>query len=220
MRTGGVFLDDLGIVEARLRRITSATSAGERRPIEKAARGLRLDAVDVAAHAEEARLTRCGREEVGVAAADAILLPTYAAYLGESHGKFVIAERALERRWNPKGSPAERGRYWVALFALVQRSTRGLVEPPEGELADIRTTYWNALDDMTDAADYLSSLAEGETPITSDEFTEAQGRKRVQAFLVAGFALLQELGPAGKAQLRLFEGRERDSSGATEGQRS
>jgi hypothetical protein len=213
------FLDDLALVERSLDRIADATSAGERRPIEKAARSLRLDAVDLAAHAEEAGLTRCGREDAGVAAADAVLLPTYAAYIGKSHGAFVLAERALARRWNPKGAARDRARYWVALWALVDRSQRSFSEPPEGELSKIRTTYWDALNAMRDAVDYLSSTAKGETPITHDEFTEAQGRRRVATFLAAGFELLGQLGPAGEAQLRILQGGgagEGDSAGRQE----
>ena len=135
------FLDDLALVEQSLDGIGDATSTGERRPIEKAGRSLRLDAVDIAAHAEEAGLTRCGREPAGVAAADALLLPTYAEYVAESHTRFVLAERVLARRWDPEGAAGERARYWVALWALVERTERGFSEPPEGELEAIQSTY-------------------------------------------------------------------------------
>ena len=219
-RRAKAFLDDLALVERSLDRIAGATSSGERRPIEKAARSLRLDAIDVAAHAEEAGLTRCGREETGLAAVDAVLLPTFAAYVGESHGTFVLAERALARRWNPNGAVAQRARYWVGIWELIERSERGSVEPPEGELSQIRETYWDPRDAMRDAADYLSSIARGEAPITDDEFTETQGRRRVKAFLGAGFALLEQLGPAGRAQLRLLQGGGPGEGDSSEGQQS
>ena len=61
-RRAKAFLADLGLVERSLDRIADATSTAERRPIAKAGESLRLDAVDIAAHAEEAGLTRCGRE--------------------------------------------------------------------------------------------------------------------------------------------------------------
>jgi hypothetical protein len=199
------FLDDLALVEQHLERIASAAAAGDRRPIFKAGRRLRLDAIDLGQHAEAAGLTRCGREELGVAAADAVLAPPFAEDLARSHGTFVLGERALARRYDPRGGVRDRARYWVALWALVQRTGKGYVEPPEGEMDAIQD-YWNVFHDLEDRVDFLSSIAKGEIPITSERFSEAEGREAVRTFGLAGFELLEQLGPAGEEQLRILRG--------------
>ena len=188
------FLADLALVERSLDRLARAAADGRRGPIEKAGRSLRLDAVDIAAHAEEAGLTRCGREEIGVAAADAVLTPSFAAFVANQHSAFMVAERRVARRYDPKGSGRERDRYWVALWAVLERAD-GEAEGPEGELPAMRE-YWNAGRELRDATDFLSSIARGETPITSEHFSEARGRRLLRAYMAAGFTLLGELGPA------------------------
>jgi hypothetical protein len=198
-------LDDLELVEQHLDRIADATGTGDRRPIFKAGRRLRLDAVDFGAHAEQAGLTRCGREEVGIAAADAVLAPPFAESVAEDHARFIAAERAIARRHSPSGAARERATYWVALWELVKRTADNYVEPPEGHLPAV-TDYWDAYHEMRDRADYFSSVVKGEIPVTGEKFTEAQARRGVRAFEAAGFTLLEKLGPAGEAQLRILQG--------------
>lgn len=212
-------LDDLEIVEQNLDRIADATGTGDRRPIFRAGRRLRLDAVDFGAHAEEAGLTRCGREEIGIAAADAVLAPPFAESVAEDHARFIAAERAIARRYSPSGAARERAGYWLALWELVKRTSNTYVEPPEGDLPAV-TDYWNAYRDMKDRADYFSSAAKGEVPVTSKEFTEAQARRGVRAFEAAGFTLLENLGPAGEAQLRILQGGGAAEGGGPQGQES
>ena len=213
------FLDDLDVVEERLERISDATSAGERRPIEREGRRLRLDSIDFAAHAEDAGLTRCGREELGVAAAGAVMVPAFAQWLARTHGSFLVAERALARRFDPEGgAPAARGRYWVAVWELIERFDSTYAEFP-ADREDVAQEYFGTYQDLRERADYFSSRAKGELPQSDTPFTERQGRRSVRTFEAAGFALLEQLGPAGEAQLRILRG-EDDDEGGSEGQPS
>ena len=70
---------------------------------------------------------------------------------------------------------------------------------------------------MKDAADVYSSIAKGEVPLTSERISEASARRRVKAFEAAGFELLEQLGPAGRAQLRDLDGLPGDRPGGATG---
>jgi hypothetical protein len=214
------FLDDLALVEQTLARIGDAATAGERRPIEKAGERARVDAVDLAAHAEVAGLTRCGREAAGVAAADAVLTPAWAEYVAEDIGTFVIAERTLARRWNPEGTTRERARYWIGLWELVERTEPDGSQPPEEAAEESREAFFDAWRELRDGADFQRALAEGEQPITDGRPSEAESRRRVKAFAAAAVGLLEDLGPAGAARLRDLENLGEGPSGGSEAQES
>ena len=172
--------------------------------MERAARRLRLDAIDFAAHAKAAGLQRCGLEKTGVAAADAALAPAFAERIAKAHATFLLAERAVARRYDPAGAVRERASYWVALFEVLDKVGGDIDgEVPttaEGDMYD----YFDAYRATKDAADYLSSIAQGQEPITSEKIGESEGRRRVKAFGEAGVTLLERSGPAGQAALRIL----------------
>jgi hypothetical protein len=207
-RRAKLFLDDLDVAEQDLEAIEDAAAGGERRSVDMAGQRLRLDAIDFGQHAKAAGLARCGREEVGVAAADAVLAPAFAEWIAEAHATFVGAERLVAERYDPVGEPRERAGYWVALWAVVEQTEKRFepyAQPPERDLEAVRG-YYDAFDDVKNATDYLRSAVTRQQPISSKGFTEREARRLVAAYKADGIALLEQLGPAGKAQLRALRG--------------
>ena len=192
------FRNVLALVERDLGRAEQAAEARNPKRVGAAARSLRLNAIDVDAHARRAGLKVCGQERTLVAAADAIVTPAYAERLADAHAFFVGALAAARREYLLSGRPLGRFRYWQVVEELVMRVERRLESEMPTRLEDRIVEHHEQLGRLGEYAEWLVSTVTGELAVQDDPITIAQARRQVEKVRRSGFALLKATGPAGE----------------------
>ena len=167
----------------------------------------RLEAIDYKDHAEQAGLRRCAREEQGIAAADAILMPGYAAELAVVIGALRDGLAMAERRGDPSGTKTQRARYWTPIAATADSLFVPASEPET--LRDPSAEFTTALQELASSAGALPSYYSPEVRRFSAadvRHTERRARRALADVRRSGLALLEATGPAGERFLEALGG--------------